>query len=182
MFLLRVFLPFVRSVVLLVYCSVISFRVILASIEALVVLCTLIVVFRGYPHIYEAAHLKPTIRPVWPANTQISLYSHPIWQWFSCIACDPDPLPIEKNLIALLLHKHLEIIICSSMLTRKAPSKFCYRRHSKFVVCRLFFIKNKCWHFMWIAGDFDEMPRHISLNNKTQKKCHLFQMWLDFNG
>ena len=28
---------------------------------------------------------KPTIRPVWPAKTQISRYIHPVWQGFSFI-------------------------------------------------------------------------------------------------
>ena len=26
-----------------------------------------------------------TIRPVWPAKTQIGMYIHPVWQWFSFI-------------------------------------------------------------------------------------------------
>ena len=29
--------------------------------------------------------INPTIRPVWPAKTQISLYIHPVWQEFSFI-------------------------------------------------------------------------------------------------
>ena len=28
---------------------------------------------------------KPTVKPVWPAKTQISLYSHPVWQGFRFI-------------------------------------------------------------------------------------------------
>ena len=35
---------------------------------------------------------KPTIRPVWPAKTQISLYTHPVWQGFLFI-----PLWIHKG-------------------------------------------------------------------------------------
>ena len=38
------------------------------------------------PSIYMSEHTtKPTIRPVWPMKTQISLYIHPVWQGFSFI-------------------------------------------------------------------------------------------------
>ena len=36
----------------------------------------------GHDKIYEPAPDKPTIRLVWPANTQISLYIQPVWQGF----------------------------------------------------------------------------------------------------
>ena len=34
---------------------------------------------------YESTHEKPTIRPVWPATTLISLYIHQLWQGFAFI-------------------------------------------------------------------------------------------------
>ena len=41
--------------------------------------------FRIYSNKMSQRTIKPTIIPVWPTKTQISLYIHPVWQGFSFI-------------------------------------------------------------------------------------------------
>ena len=77
---------FVTSVLfLLVYFSVMLIRGILYLFGTLGEFRSVVVSFHGYIYKICQRTTKPTIRSVWSAKTQISLYIYPVWQGFSFI-------------------------------------------------------------------------------------------------
>ena len=75
---------------------------------------------------------------------------------------------------AFQIYQQVEKWICSnfrkSLLTLKAPSKICSRRHSKIFIFFSFFRENKSWYFMTIYMKFQDL---FSSENKKKKKIKI---------